>query len=132
MHGNPIFKKIYYKLYCRTRVTKFENRSAIKCRFMMYVTEIETGCWEIICGLFCTQVPNTSQPNPPSLQPTSQQQIHRLNLCVQIILFFCFSGPKALYKGLGPTLVRTFPATGSLFLAYETTKKFLTNLADGR
>ncbi|XP_011424212.1 mitochondrial ornithine transporter 1 [Magallana gigas] len=41
-------------------------------------------------------------------------------------------GPKALYKGLGPTLVRTFPATGSLFLAYETTKKFLTNLADGR
>ncbi|XP_061165500.1 mitochondrial ornithine transporter 1-like [Saccostrea echinata] len=41
-------------------------------------------------------------------------------------------GPKALYKGLGPTLVRTFPATGSLFLAYETTKKFLTNMADRR
>ncbi|KAK3100290.1 hypothetical protein FSP39_017714 [Pinctada imbricata] len=40
-------------------------------------------------------------------------------------------GPKALYNGLGPTLVRTFPATGGLFLAYETTKKYLTEFADG-
>jgi solute carrier family 25 ornithine transporter 2/15 len=35
-----------------------------------------------------------------------------------------------LYKGLGPTVLRTFPATGALFLAYETTKKWLEYLAD--
>ena len=39
-------------------------------------------------------------------------------------------GVRALYKGLGPTLVRTFPATGALFLAVETTKKVLGNAAD--
>ena len=30
-----------------------------------------------------------------------------------------------LYSGLGPTLLRTFPATGALFLAYETSKKWM-------
>lgn len=40
-------------------------------------------------------------------------------------------GVRALYKGLGPTLLRTFPATGALFLAYENTKKGLGHLADG-
>jgi len=39
-------------------------------------------------------------------------------------------GVRALYKGLGPTLVRTFPATGALFLAVETTKKFVGGAAD--
>jgi len=34
-------------------------------------------------------------------------------------------GILALYNGLVPTLLRTFPATGALFLAYETTKKLL-------
>jgi len=34
-------------------------------------------------------------------------------------------GLLALYNGLGPTVLRTFPATGALFLAYETTKKLL-------
>lgn len=41
-----------------------------------------------------------------------------------------FSGVAALYNGLGPTVVRTFPATGALFLAYEGTKKVLHNLMD--
>jgi hypothetical protein len=41
------------------------------------------------------------------------------------------AGMRALYKGLGPTVLRTFPATGGLFLAYETTKKTLSNLAYG-
>lgn len=41
-------------------------------------------------------------------------------------------GILALYKGLGPTLLRTFPATGALFLAYETVKKNLSNFADSR
>ncbi|XP_069129626.1 mitochondrial ornithine transporter 1-like [Argopecten irradians] len=39
-------------------------------------------------------------------------------------------GIRALYNGLGPTVVRTFPSTGALFLTYETTKKVLTDLAD--
>ena len=37
-------------------------------------------------------------------------------------------GVMALYNGLGPTLLRTFPATGVLFLAYELTKKSLHSL----
>lgn len=39
-------------------------------------------------------------------------------------------GIKALYKGLGPAVLRTFPATGALFLAFETTKKVLGSAAD--
>lgn len=39
-------------------------------------------------------------------------------------------GIRALYKGLGPTILRTFPATGALFLAYENVKKLFGNLAD--
>ncbi|XP_060065856.1 mitochondrial ornithine transporter 1-like [Ylistrum balloti] len=39
-------------------------------------------------------------------------------------------GIRALYNGLGPTIVRTFPSTGALFLTYETTKKVLTDFAD--
>ena len=36
-------------------------------------------------------------------------------------------GLMALYSGLGPSLIRTFPATGALFLAYETSKKAMTS-----
>ncbi|XP_041359074.1 mitochondrial ornithine transporter 1-like [Gigantopelta aegis] len=39
-------------------------------------------------------------------------------------------GVRALYKGLGPTVIRTFPATGALFLAYEYTSKVLYRLMD--
>ena len=41
-----------------------------------------------------------------------------------------YQGVRALYKGLGPTILRTFPATGGLFLAYESTKKYLGKTAD--
>ena len=34
-------------------------------------------------------------------------------------------GILALYNGLTPTLIRTFPATGALFFAYEYSKKFM-------
>jgi len=34
-------------------------------------------------------------------------------------------GLLALYNGLGPTVIRTFPATGALFLTYEYSKKFM-------
>jgi len=34
-------------------------------------------------------------------------------------------GLTALYSGLSPTLLRTFPATGALFFAYEYSRKFM-------
>uniref|UniRef100_U5EMU4 Putative amino acid transmembrane transport n=1 Tax=Corethrella appendiculata TaxID=1370023 RepID=U5EMU4_9DIPT len=39
-------------------------------------------------------------------------------------------GISSLYNGLKPTLVRTIPATGVLFVVYEYTKKFLSNLLE--
>nr|CAD7439322.1 unnamed protein product [Timema bartmani] len=39
-------------------------------------------------------------------------------------------GFMALYSGLQPTLVRTIPATSTLFLVYEYSKKFLHHLLD--
>lgn len=38
-------------------------------------------------------------------------------------------GPMALYNGLLPSVLRTIPATATLFLVYESTKKLLTDLA---
>lgn len=38
-------------------------------------------------------------------------------------------GVRGLYKGLTPTLLRTFPSTGALFVAYENTKYYLTRAA---
>ena len=35
-------------------------------------------------------------------------------------------GARALYRGITPALIRTFPANAALFLAYESTKKLLT------
>jgi len=37
-------------------------------------------------------------------------------------------GPLALYSGIKPTLLRTFPATGALFLTVENTKRLLETL----
>lgn len=39
-------------------------------------------------------------------------------------------GIRGLYKGLLPTVIRTFPATGALFVAYESTKTHLTKVVD--
>ncbi|XP_017772710.1 PREDICTED: mitochondrial ornithine transporter 1 [Nicrophorus vespilloides] len=39
-------------------------------------------------------------------------------------------GFSALFNGLTPTLVRTVPATATLFVTYEYTKKFLHNVLD--
>lgn len=39
-------------------------------------------------------------------------------------------GVSALYSGLGPTVVRSFFATGALFWAYESTKRFLRQFND--
>jgi len=38
-------------------------------------------------------------------------------------------GPQALYSGIKPTLLRTFPATGALFLTVEKSKKWMESLA---
>jgi len=40
-----------------------------------------------------------------------------------MISIFKNEGFRALYKGLGPTVVRTFIASGALFVAYEYTRK---------
>ena len=40
------------------------------------------------------------------------------------------SGVKALYKGLGPCLLRTFPSSGALLLAVEVTKDVMYNAYD--
>lgn len=37
----------------------------------------------------------------------------------------CPTGFIALYSGLTPTMIRTFPANGALFLAYELSRKFM-------
>lgn len=37
-------------------------------------------------------------------------------------------GPMGLYSGLGPTLVRAFPANAALFLGVEMGKNFFDNL----
>lgn len=35
-------------------------------------------------------------------------------------------GIRGLYRGLSPTLLRTFPSTGALFVAYEYSREFMT------
>ena len=47
---------------------------------------------------------------------------HFLRVLVDVVKS---EGVGALYRGIGPTLLRTFPATGALFYAMESTKKFL-------
>lgn len=37
----------------------------------------------------------------------------------------CYLGVRALYSGLTPTMVRTFPANGALFLGYEVSRKLM-------
>ncbi|KAL0993804.1 hypothetical protein UPYG_G00114170 [Umbra pygmaea] len=39
-------------------------------------------------------------------------------------------GVRALYSGLTPTMIRTFPANGALFLGYEASRKFMMKQID--
>jgi solute carrier family 25 ornithine transporter 2/15 len=41
-------------------------------------------------------------------------------------------GFGALYKGLFPTVLRTFPSTGALFVCFENSKYFMTKLLDNQ
>lgn len=61
-------------------------------------------------------------------QVTEAKKISYFSLMLKIIKE---EGLLALYKGLGPTVVRTFCATAALFYSYETSKQFLTELAYG-
>lgn len=71
------------------------------------------------------------------------------NLCLTIFFFFSpqvqdlrkpayvvfkdvvrTEGVSALYNGLKPTLIRTVPATSTLFLTYEYSKKLMNSYLD--
>jgi solute carrier family 25 ornithine transporter 2/15 len=41
-------------------------------------------------------------------------------------------GVGALYKGLVPTVLRTFPSTGALFVCYENSKYYMTKLLENQ
>ncbi|XP_076867719.1 solute carrier family 25 member 15b [Brachyhypopomus gauderio] len=43
---------------------------------------------------------------------------------------FRTEGVRALYSGLTPTMIRTFPANGALFLAYEASRKLMMSKFD--
>lgn len=49
----------------------------------------------------------------------------RENMFVMIMKIMRLEGIRALYSGLTPTLVRTVPATSTLFVTYEYSKQFL-------
>ena len=54
--------------------------------------------------------------------------VNRLRLTSLLVSFTSSLGVLALYNGLMPTLIRTFPASGALFLAYEFTKSSMESL----
>ncbi|EDO47003.1 predicted protein [Nematostella vectensis] len=45
-----------------------------------------------------------------------------------LILIFRTEGFRVLYRGLGPSIIRCFPANGALFMAYEGTQSLLKNV----
>lgn len=49
--------------------------------------------------------------------------IYKFSAVFDMILFLV--GVRALYSGLTPTMVRTFPANGALFLGYEVSRKLM-------
>lgn len=57
----------------------------------------------------------------------SRIQVNSLdeNMFIMIVKIFRTEGIVALYNGLAPTLIRTVPATATLFVTYEYSKKWL-------
>lgn len=47
-----------------------------------------------------------------------------------MILCLLCTGASTLYKGYGPTILRTFPACGALFVAFEYSKKYMHQFID--
>lgn len=58
------------------------------------------------------QIAQTSLGNAPTMRSVLRETVRR-------------DGFLALYNGLLPTVIRTFPATGALFIAVENTKKYM-------
>lgn len=58
----------------------------------------------------------------------SRIQVENLNTPMFSVMFDIIrkDGIRGLYKGLTPTLLRTFPSTGALFVAYEYSKDYMT------
>lgn len=54
-----------------------------------------------------------------------QVENSKLGLTTMLFKIIREEGPKTLYKGLGPTLIRTFPATAALLFTIEKTRLFL-------
>lgn len=62
---------------------------------------------------------------PPSTKPVDVDAANWRCLCLSC------PGVRTLYSGLTPTLVRSFPANGALFLAYEASRKLMMQQFDG-
>lgn len=58
----------------------------------------------------------------------SRIQVDSLRDSMRVVLVRVMKeeGIRGLYKGLTPTLLRTFPSTGALFVAYEYSKEWMT------
>jgi solute carrier family 25 ornithine transporter 2/15 len=52
----------------------------------------------------------------------------KTNMVTMILKIWKYEGFGQLYNGLTPTLVRTIPATATLFVTYEYSKRFLHNV----
>lgn len=52
----------------------------------------------------------------------------KMNMFVMGLDIVRAEGISALYNGLKPTILRTIPATAVLFVVYEYSKKFMTNI----
>lgn len=69
-----------------------------------------------------TTASTASAPPVAPATPPHNSQAKKTNLFRLLIHIARSEGVSALYRGLGPTLLRTFPASGALFVAVEWTK----------
>ena len=80
------------------------------------------------------QISNTTEPMIKMLFRIARTEgkVLTWNLSEAFIIKCVYVGVgiMSLYNGLGPTVIRTFPGTGALFLAYETSRKVLNDFLD--
>ena len=58
-----------------------------------------------------------------------QVESSREGMLTDLLHVWKTQGTRGLYRGLGPTILRTFPSTGALFVAYEYSRSFMTDAA---